>query len=280
MKVSGQLRGHSCQNGRALALPLTRLNFLATFVLATVAALVLGATPASAWFLSPNSANSSGASDANTLYWISLVVAVVLVLAINLVLVRSLRRFRAERDRPAEPAIDSPRTQLRVGGGLAAFAVVMLVLGIVFTEKSMDVQASGTDEDAITIKATGQQWLWRYDYPNDSYSYFRLTVPVDTEVTLDVVSTDVVHSWYVPQLGGKVDAVPGKHNSITFKAEREGLYPGGSAIFSGQAYAAMRTEVEVVSKDEFESLNERRKTETQQAQDSAARTYNERQGDN
>ena len=55
--------------------------------------------------------------------------------------------------------------------------------------------------EPLQIEATGQQWLWRYDYPNEAFSYYKLVVPVDTTVELDLVSTDVIHTWDVPRAG-------------------------------------------------------------------------------
>lgn len=281
-RASGRASCDSCQNGRALALPRTFHKLGATLALALTTALFVNSGTAHAWFLSPPPAGSDGVSSANTLYWIVLVVAVVAAVAINLTLIRALRRNRARRgDRPAASTPGNERRQLKVAGALAILTAVIFTLGVIFTEKSSEVKAaSGDSAEAVHITATGQQWLWRYDYPNDAYSYYRLTVPVDTEIVLDVVSTDVVHSWSVPSLAGKVDAVPGKVNRIHFKADQEGLYHGASAILSGQAYAAMRTEVAVVSAGEYEDFIEQRLSETQEAQEAAAETYLERQGDN
>ena len=119
----------------------------------------------------------------------------------------------------------------------------------------------------LEIEATGQQWIWRYDYPNDSFSYYKLVVPVDTAVTLELSSTDVVHTWNVPALAGKVDAVPGKTSTVEFIADEEGTFEGSSATLSGQAYAAMRTAVEVVSAAEYESYVKGLKADIQSAQD-------------
>jgi cytochrome c oxidase subunit 2 len=121
--------------------------------------------------------------------------------------------------------------------------------------------------DPLRITATGQQWLWRYDYPNEAFSYYKLVVPVDTAVELNLVSTDVVHTWDVPDLAGKRDAVPGKTNRVAFSADEEGTYSGQAATLSGQAYAAMRTEVEVVSPEEYKAFVKAQKAEIQAAQD-------------
>ena len=74
--------------------------------------------------------------------------------------------------------------------------------------------------EPLKIEATGQQWLWRYDYPNGAFSYYKLVVPADTAVKLKLVSTDVVHTWNVPDLSGKRDAVPGKVNQVLLPGRR------------------------------------------------------------
>jgi cytochrome c oxidase subunit II len=188
-------------------------------------------------------------------------------------LIYAVRRYRSERGAEPRQVRGGRRIQLRVGAVLTAFAAAILVLSIVFTDKARQVPTTGpaglqaAHSEPLTIKTTGQQWLWRYDYPNGAFSYYKLVVPVDTTVVLDLVSTDVVHSWDVPDLAGKRDAVPGKHNEVVFRADREGAYFGQAATFSGQAYAAMRTEVDVVSPDAYKAFIEQQKTEIQAAQD-------------
>lgn len=217
--------------------------------------------------------NSPGTDQIDTLLWIGLVAGAILVLAVNLGLLYALRRYRAERGAEPRQVTGGAGIQLRVGGALGAFAVALLALGIVFTENAREAPATGaggfqTEDGApLRIMATGQQWLWRYDYPNEAFSYYKLVVPVDTEVVLDLVSTDVVHTWDVPSLAGKRDAVPGRTSQVVFRAEEEGTYRGQSATLSGQAYAAMRTAVEVVSPAEYEDFVETTKDDIQAAQD-------------
>ena len=163
--------------------------------------------------------------------------------------------------------------QFRVAGVLTGFAAVVFILGIVFTDKAHETPATGdagltAQESApLEIEATGQQWLWRYTYPNGAFSYYKLVVPVDTAVKLKLVSTDVVHTWNVPDLAGKRDAVPGKTNKVVFRANDEGSFTGDSATLSGQAYASMRTEVEVVSPAEYEDFIEQQKGDIEAAQE-------------
>ncbi|MBS1892407.1 MAG: c-type cytochrome, partial [Actinobacteria bacterium] len=104
------------------------------------------------------------------------------------------------------------------------------------------------------IKTTGQQWIWRYDYPNGAFSYYKLVIPVHTEIKLKLTSTDVIHTWNVPDLTPKVEAVPGKMTAVYFRADAEGEFWGQSSTLSGQAYAPMRIAVEVVSPERFEEF--------------------------
>ena len=217
--------------------------------------------------------HSPGTDQLDTLLWVGFVVAAILVVAINVGLFYVLRRYRAERGVEPRQISGGRGVQLRVGGLLAILALAILVVGVVFTDKARQVPTTGADglqtasKAPLKIEATGQQWLWRYEYPNESFSYYKLVVPVDTSVELDLVSTDVIHTWDVPELAGKRDAVPGKTDTVNFLAEEEGTYEGQSATLSGQAYAPMRTEVEVVSPAAYEEFLKTQKSDIQAAQD-------------
>lgn len=216
---------------------------------------------------------SPGSDQIDTLLWIGFVAATILVVAVNAALIYAVRRYRGERGAEPSRAQAGRGTQLRAAGALTAFAAVLLALGVIYTEKAREVPAAGENglqvshEEPLEIQTTGQQWLWRYDYPNGAFSYYRLVVPVDTPVRLNLVSTDVIHTWDVPELAAKRDAVPGKTSEVVFRADEEGVYRGQSATFSGQAYAAMRAEVEAVSPQEYESFVKTQKADIQAAQD-------------
>jgi cytochrome c oxidase subunit II len=217
--------------------------------------------------------HSPGTDQIDTLLWIGFVAATILIVAVVGGLIYALRRYRAERGAEPRQITGGRRIQLRVGTALGLSATVLLVLSIVYTDRARETPATGAaglqaaSTAPLKIATTGQQWLWRYDYPNEAFSYYKLVVPVDTAVELDLVSTDVVHTWDVPELTGKRDAVPGKTNHIAFRADEEGTYFGQAATLSGQAYAAMRTEVEVVSPQEYEAFIESTKVDIQAAQD-------------
>jgi cytochrome c oxidase subunit II len=217
--------------------------------------------------------HSPGTDQIETLLWIGFVAVAIVVVAINVALLFAVRRYRAERGSEPRQLVGGRRLQFRVGALLTVFAALIFIVSVVFTDKATVTPATGSTGLAsakarpLPIAATGQQWLWRYDYPNGAFSYYKLVVPVDTAVELNLQSTDVVHTWDVPDLVGKRDAVPGKVNSVVFSADEEGSYTGESASLSGQAYAAMRTEVEVVSPKAYEEFVETQQEEILDAQE-------------
>jgi cytochrome c oxidase subunit II len=219
------------------------------------------------------SPHSPGTGQIDTLLWIGLVAAAIVAIVVVGALLLTLRRYRAERGSEPRQVTGGRRIQFRVAAALTVFAAAIFVLGVVYTDKARETPATGAaglevaHSEPLKIETTGQQWLWRYDYPNEAFSYYKLVVPVDTAVELELVSTDVIHTWDVPDLAAKADAVPGKTNRVVFRADEEGTYYGQSATLSGQAYAAMRTAVEVVSPQAYEAFVKQQKSEIQAAQD-------------
>jgi heme/copper-type cytochrome/quinol oxidase subunit 2 len=209
--------------------------------------------------------------------WVGLVAAVLVVAVVLFALLGVVRRNRAARGAEPRQLTGPRRVQLPVAAVLTAFALVLFVISIVLTDEARNTPGTGSDglvsakgeplKKPLEIEVTGQQWIWRYDYPNGAFSYYRLVVPVDTAVKLKLVSTDVVHTWDVGDLTGKADAVPGKVHNIVFRADEEGSFYGQSATFSGQAYAQMRSEVEVVSPDEYQAFVKQQKEEIDSAQE-------------
>jgi heme/copper-type cytochrome/quinol oxidase subunit 2 len=208
--------------------------------------------------------HSPGTGQINTLIWIGFFAALIVFVAINLGLFGALRRFGAGRGRTAHAPRASQGIQWRVAGGLTGFAILLFVLGIIFTSNATSTPKTTSAgltsfkgkpfSGPLVIHATGQQWIWRYDYPNGAFSYYKLVIPAHTEIELDLESTDVIHTWSVPDLAPKTDAVPGKVTHLYFRADAEGEFFGDSSTFSGQSYAPMRTNVEVVSPERFEEF--------------------------
>ena len=225
--------------------------------------------------------HSPGTGQIDTLLWIGFIAAAILVIAINLGLFGTIRRFRAERGAEPRQVSGGRGIQFRVGAVLTAFALVVFVLGVVFTDKAHQTPTTGSaglasaKTEPLTIGTTGQQWLWRYDYPNGAFSYYKLVVPVDTAIFFIVYSTYVIYTWSVPDLAAKTDAVPGKVSNVLFTAEEEGRYMGTASTFNGQAYPAMRTEIEVVSPDEYEEFTKAAKKEVNEAHERVVKLIQE-----
>jgi cytochrome c oxidase subunit II len=163
--------------------------------------------------------------------------------------------------------------------GLGGSATAQVGVSGVSIDEENQAEETGetpaTDQAAqsgpLVINAIAQQWLWRFEYPGGrpgqrTFSYGELVVPVDTTVLLNITSTDVVHSWWVPALGGQVQAVPGSTSETWFKADEVGRYPGRSTIFSGTGYPTLRSWVRVVTAPEYQSYVEQLGKDLAQAQ--------------
>ena len=114
---------------------------------------------------------------------------------------------------------------------------------------------------ALRIHVIGRQYIWQFVYPGASepdglgapYSYEQMVVPTETTVTLDIVSDDVLHSWWIPALGGKFQALPGYHSYTWFRISKPGIYRGQCAILCGRSHARMIATVKAVPPAQFDA---------------------------
>jgi cytochrome c oxidase subunit 2 len=228
--------------------------------------------------LTPASPVSPNADDTQLGYIVMVVIAVLVMVAAIVGLLAAVRGAGGGGERRT---LGTSRVQRRVGLGLGVLAAAVFVFGVILTESAREVEPAGADglktaqrdldlpvgeAEPLRVLVSGQQWLWRYEYPDGTFSYYELVVPVDTPVILDLESTDVQHRWWVPALGGMFDAVPGTENGTWFKAEETGTFEGRSTQFSGTGYPAMRAAVTVVEPAEYEAWLERQAAGIQEAQ--------------
>jgi cytochrome c oxidase subunit II len=259
---------------------------------AALLALLVAAPSALGDTFTPESGGSPNADDIDTLYKITLYVAIVIFLIVEGTLIWSLVRYRSRRRGP-EAAQIRGNTPLELGWTVAA-ALILVVLTVVTFVYLPDIENpppsgpnglraeqarfASIDQPAppksggpvLTINVVGQQYLWRYDYAGGDqlFSYYEMVVPTDTTVVLNVTGSDVIHSWWIPELGGKVDGVPGHVNETWFKipADKAGtVFRGQCAELCGAGHADMRAEVRAVTPDQFEEWSERTREEIQQA---------------
>lgn len=207
----------------------------------------------------PDTATSSG--DAiNEIYWVVLTACAVVFVAIETALVLFIVRFRRRRDVPAEaegPQIHG-NTRLEIIWTLVPALMLLAIAAYVFVRTPAVQATPDAGAQELVVRVDAHQFYWQYEYENGAISLDTLRIPVDRPVRLDLTSLDVDHSWWVPELTGKRDAVPGQTNELRFTAEREGTYEGYCAEHCGVQHSVMYTRVEVVSEAEFTSWVERK----------------------
>ena len=136
-------------------------------------------------------------------------------------------------------------------------ALILAVVGV-FTFRTV-FDLNKTSDTQMIINVTGQQWWWEYDYPtNNEYGITQpiitsgqLVIPVGTKVLLRETSRDVIHSYWIPALNGKRDAVPGRITLNRIEADEPGIYAGQCTEFCGLSHANMRMEAVALSKEDF-----------------------------
>ncbi len=205
----------------------------------------------------PDTASPSG--DAiNEVYWVVFAICAVVFLAVESTLILFVIRYRRRKGTPADA--EGPQvygnTRVEIVWTLVP-ALLLLILAIYTFSRVPDVEAKpggGDMANVVTIEVTGHQFYWQYRYPNDALSYDELVLPLDRKVRLVLDSEDVNHSWWVPELTGKRDAIPGQTNTLYFTPHTEGVFENGvCGEFCGIQHARMTTRVEVVSEDEFDA---------------------------
>jgi cytochrome c oxidase subunit 2 len=249
---------------------------------------------------SPESGGSPNADKIETLWWLIFAVALVVFIGVEGLLFYSLFKFRARKG--AVPAQIRGNTRLEIGWTVGA-AVILVFLGV-FTfallpgirnppnsgaagYKGGYVQIADSTRrlppngKSLNICVTGQQYIWRYTYAencsqNDFKSVFAYTtmyVPVDTTVTLDIYGQDVAHSWWIPKLGGKFDAIPGYVNHTWFKIPGKlanHAFTGQCAELCGRNHANMVAKVVALKPTQFEAWLNRQKNNIKAADIAAA----------
>ena len=228
-------------------------------------------------FFTLKSGGSPNANQIETLYRIVLYLAAFVFVIVEAALVYSVFKFRAKKN-PVAAQIHG-NTRLEIGWTVAA-ALILLALTVVTFVKLPGIidppnsganglvlsasvnEPSPPNGKKLTICVQGRQYIWRYVYGNDClnnsfasklpYSFQKMYVPANTTVVLAIQSNDVIHSWWIPSLGGKVDAVPGYTTYTWFKAPHaNALYHGQCAQLCGRGHAAMTALVQVLTPAQY-----------------------------
>jgi cytochrome c oxidase subunit 2 len=266
-----------------------------------VGVLCLLETSTASAFFTPQSGGSPNADKINTLYKLILGVAVVVFVGVEGALFYCLWKFKAKKG--AVAAQIHGNTRLEIGWTVGAAVILVVLAGFTFAalpgirnpqntgpngyQTANGVLTAGVTKrlppngKSLNIEVNGQQYVWRFTYPDKTpnttldnpFSYEELVVPVDTAITLDIRAQDVAHSWWIPKLGGKFDAIPGYTNHTWFKipAKLAGQsFTGQCAELCGRNHANMIARVKAVTATQFEQFLADQKTNTEAADKAAA----------
>jgi cytochrome c oxidase subunit 2 len=282
-----------------------RLHVLAAAMpVVLLGALLFAPTASAGWFL-PDSDGSPNAEGIRTLYILIAVIGLVIFIGVEGLLIYSMVKFRARKGRVA--AQIHGNTQLEIGWTVGAAAILIfltvftfLLLDQIKNPAASQINAQGqpvasthpqfasTDQPpppggtSLNIKVIGQQYSWNFQYPRIDdkrvYAYNDMYVPVGMTVTLDVESVDVAHSWWIPALGGKADAIPGYTNKMWFQipldalkeGQRSVVYKGQCAELCGRNHANMLARVIGLPYDEWKAWYDAKAEQLKQAQDEGA----------
>lgn len=225
--------------------------------------------------LTPESGGSPNADEINSLYKIVLYVALAVFVAVEGMLVFCLRRYRDQRGRVA--AQIHGNTRLEIGWTVAATLILVVLTTVTFlkldgitkppsAKAANAAVAGGETARALRIEVIGQQYIWSYRYPDGLTVYEELVVPVDTTIELAIVSVDVAHSWWIPQLGGKADAVPGYTNKTWFRIAEPRVFRGQCAELCGRNHAEMVAHVRALPIAAYEEWSRQVRRDTAAAE--------------
>jgi cytochrome c oxidase subunit II len=224
-------------------------------LVAAVALATAGAAAAADGGFAPQHAHSPNVHHINTAYWVILGFTSVIFVIVEGALVTLIVKYRSRgRSRTEEGVQLHGNTRLELIWTVIPVVILAVIATVVFLElpgiKGPDASAA----DTLQITVEGHQFYWQFDYPNGARSINDLHVPVGTQVELKVISADVVHSWWIPQLAGKLQAIPGRTNHTWFKADRAGTYYGQCAELCGPFHALMKAQVTVTSQADFQKF--------------------------
>ena len=212
--------------------------------------------------VAPESPNAEGIRD--SYLFVSIFVFSIFVLVEGLLIAFIVRYRRRKRARFEDGAPIHGATKLELLWTAIPVVILFVIGAFVFIElpgiKDVPSAAAG---DQLEIRVTGRQYYWQYEYPNGVIAIDTMAAPAGVPVRLEVTSPDddVIHSWWIPALGGKIDAIPGTVNETWFQADTPGTYTGQCAELCGLEHARMLASVEVLPEAEFAAWLERRRAE-------------------
>ncbi len=249
--------------------------------LAAGAALMLGAAPAmAAWSdLNLRVGVTPLSREIHGLHMLILWICVAIAVAVFGVMIYSIATFR--KSKGAVPATFEHNTKAEI---IWTVIPVLILVGMAIPAARTLVKIDDSRGSDLTVKVTGYQWMWQYEYVGENVSFFSklaqdsnearqldsgidpstvpnyllevdkpLVVPQGKKVRVLITAADVIHAWWVPDFGMKKDAIPGYINELWFIAEKPGVYRGQCAELCGRDHGFMPVVVEVKSQQDFDA---------------------------
>lgn len=187
---------------------------------------------------------------------LTLWIAIGIFVVVGSILLYTVFRFRA---RPGDPIPKQIEGNTKLEVIWTVIPVIILAVIAVPTVRDAFELASPPTDDVLNVRVVGYQWWWSFEYPDlGIVTANELRVPVGQVVNLTLESNDVIHSFWVPRLAGKMDVIPNRINTMWFTAEEPGVYYGQCAEFCGTSHANMRFRVIAQPVDEFNAWVEGR----------------------
>jgi cytochrome c oxidase subunit 2 len=197
---------------------------------------------------------SAPAADIETLSWLLLGICAAIFVVVQGALVHAILKYRAAKNAAPAEGDAEPRQVYGSNPVELAWTVIPIVIVFVLTLTSVrlirEIEISSPPDGALKVVDIGHQWWWEYRYPDYGIvTANELVVPAGRPIWLELHSADVNHSWWVPQLAGKMDCIPGHPNNLWFEADRPGVYLGQCAEYCGNQHANMLLRVEARETD-------------------------------
>ena len=200
------------------------------------------------------------------LFVLVLIPATIILIGVTAALLYIMFRFR-RREGDGIPAQVHGNNRLEIGWTIAP-ALLLIAIAVPTVAGIIDL-GRDADEDALHVNVVAFQWDWKFEYLDPEYAdeddkpltTNDLYIPIDREVGVDLEALDVIHSFWVPKLAGKLDVMPGRTNSMWFNATEPGIYAGQCAEFCGIGHARMKFSVTALEVIRFDACMEALATE-------------------
>lgn len=213
--------------------------------------------------LAPQSPNAEGIQQ--SYLFISAFAFAIFLLVEGILIAFVIRYRRRKRPRNMDGAQIHGATKLELAWTVGPVLILFVIAAFVFAKLPtiQDVPAAAAGSENLVVDVTGTQFTWEFRYPNGVVTIDRLRAPQGRTVELRITAPewDVIHSWWIPALGGKMDAIPGTVNKTWFEAERAGVFQGQCAELCGLYHAKMLASVEVVPASEFDAWYDERRAQ-------------------